>query len=195
MRTRRPPDLILLLLAALLLTGCGRQAAAPARNPAPEAGPQAVASGTAPIGGLDATALAFAELVISTDGQAVKLLDLGTSRAADPALRTFAGDLAQVRRTEQTELRGILDEAGVPYVDNHAGHDMPGMPTEPELIALENAQDFDAQFTKLARAHLTESMTVAKSGAASVTHERTKAVADAMVRERAGALRSLDALG
>ena len=194
MRTRRPPALILFLLAALL-TACGRQEAAPARNPAPAAGPEAVASSSAGNGALDATALAFAELVISTDAQAVKLLDLGVARVADPALRDLAGELAAVRRTELTELRGILDTAGVAYVDNHAGHDMPGMPTEVELIALSAAPDFDAQFTKLARAHLTESATVAKSGATSVAHEETKAVADAMVAERASALRSLDALG
>lgn len=194
MRTRRSPALILFLLAALL-AGCGRQDAAPARNPAPDAGPQAVASSGAPVDGLDATALAFAELVISTDGQAVKLLDLGVARAKDPDLRALAGSLADTRRAELTSLRGILDTEGVPYVENHAGHDMPGMPTEAELVGLATAPDFDAQFTRLARAHLTESATVAKSGAAAVKHEETKAVADAMVRERASALRSLDALG
>ncbi|MGB3444387.1 MAG: DUF305 domain-containing protein [Actinophytocola sp.] len=194
MRTRRPPALILFLLAALL-TACGRQEAAPARSPAPEAGPEAVASSGARDGALDATALAFAELVISTDTQAVKLLDLGVARAKDPAMRGLADELASVRRTELTELRGILDGAGVPFVDNHAGHDMPGMPTEAELISLSAGPDFDAQFVRLTRAHLTESATVAKSGASSVTHEETKAIAEAMVTERASALRSLDALG
>jgi uncharacterized protein (DUF305 family) len=193
-RSRRSPALILFLLAALL-TACGRQDTAPARNPAPQAGPQAVASSSGSESALDATALAFAELVISTDGQAVKLLDMGASRAGSAELRSLAGELASVRRAEATRLRGILDGAGVAYVDNHAGHDMPGMPTEAELRALSAAQDFDAQFTKLTRAHLTESATVAKSGVSSVAHAGTKAVAEAMVRERESALRTLDALG
>lgn len=184
-----------MVLLAALLTACGQQGAAPAGNPAPKAGPQVVASGDGSESALDATTLAFAELVISTDGQAVKLLDLGTERATTPGLRSLAAALASVRRTEVAQLRGILDAAGVAYVDNHAGHDMPGMPTEVELIALSKAPDFDAQFTRLTRAHLTESATVAESGAKSVPHEETKAIAAAMVQERESALRSLDTLG
>ena len=72
---------------------------------------------------------------------------------------------------------------------------MPGMPTEAELLALPSAPDFDAEFTRLTRAHLTESATVAKSGAASITGGEAKAVAEEMVRERSSALRSLDTLG
>lgn len=183
-----------LVLLAVTLTACGRQDPPPARNPAPQAGPQAVASGVPAT--LDATARAFAELVISTDGQAVRLMDLGARRAAARGLRTFAGELAATRRAEIAALHGILGTAAIPYVDNHAGHDMPGMPTDAELVMLEAAgPDFDAEFTRLARAHLTESATVARSGTGSITHEETKAVAESMVRERAGALRSLDALG
>ena len=109
--------------------------------------------------------------------QAVKLMDLGARRATEPRLRQFASDLTAVRHTELTELRDILGAAKVPYVDNHAGHDMPGMPTEVELVALAGAPDFDAEFTRLARAHLTESATVAKSGATAVTHGATRAAA------------------
>jgi uncharacterized protein (DUF305 family) len=183
-----------LVLLALAVTACGQQDPAPARAPAPP-GPQAVASGS-PAGGLDATARAFVELVIATDDQAVKLMDMGATGATDPDLRRLAGDLAGVRRAELTELHDILGTAKVPYVDNHAGHDMPGMPTEVELTALAAASaDFDAEFTRLARAHLTESTTVAKSGVTAVSHPATHAAAEAMVRERAEALRSLDGLG
>jgi uncharacterized protein (DUF305 family) len=141
--------------------------------------------------GLDATARAFVERTIATD-EAVRLLDLGASRAASPALRTFAGDLASARRAELTQLHGLLGTT--PYVNNHAGHDMPGMPTEAELIALSAATDFDAEFTRLARNHLTESETVAHTGETAVKDNRTKSVATAMVQERGEALRALDAL-
>jgi uncharacterized protein (DUF305 family) len=187
--------LVLVVLLVAALSACGQRGPAPAPNPAPAPGPQAVASNGGQNGDLDATARAFAELVIATDDQAVKLLDLGAARARSPELRALAGELAAARRTEAAELREILGAAAIPYVNNHAGHDMPGMPTEAELLALNSAQDFDAEFTRLTRAHLTESETVAKSGSSSVTHEETKAAAEAMVRERANALRSLDALG
>lgn len=187
--------LVLVVLLVAALVACGRQGPAPAQDPAPRPGAQAVASDGEENHGVDATARAFVELVIATDDQAVKLLDLGATRAADPDLRAFASGLAAQRRTELARLRGILDTARIPYADNHAGHDMPGMPTEVELMALSAAPDFDAEFTRLTRAHLTESATVAESGAKAVTHEETKAAAREMVRERASALRSLDALG
>lgn len=179
------------VLLAVALSACGQQAPAPARHPAPQPGAQAVASK----GGFDATARAFVELVIATDDEAVRLLDLGATRATKPELRRIAGDLAAARRAELTELHGILGTAQIPYVNNHSGHDMPGMPTEAELVALAASPDFDADFTRLARAHLTESATVAKSGATAVTHAATKAAAESMVEERAAALKSLDALG
>jgi uncharacterized protein (DUF305 family) len=133
--------------------------------------------------------------VVATDDQVGKLLAAGAERARRPELRQFATDLASARRTEAAGLRAILGDERIPYVDNHAGHDMPGMPTAAELVALAAAPDFDAEFTRLVRAHLTESATVANSGATAVTHPATKAAAEAMVRERAAALRSLDALG
>ena len=187
--------LVLVVLLVAALSACGRQGPAPAPNPAPLPGAQAVASKGGSNGDLDATARAFVELVVATDEQAVKLLDLGTERATSPELRALAAELTAARRTEIAELRGILDTARIPYVDNHAGHDMPGMPTEAELVALRAAPDFDTEFARLARAHVTESATVAESGASSITHEKTKAAAATMVRERANALRSLDALG
>lgn len=167
-----------MFLLAALLAGCGQQAPAPPARP--------VASG------LDATTRAFVELTIATDDQAVKLMDLGAARAADPALRSFAAGLASARRAELTELRAILDP--IPYVNYHEGHDMPGMPTEAELVALAASQDFDAEFTRLTRAHLTESSTVARSGIGAIKHKRAQTVASAMERERESALRTLDTL-
>jgi uncharacterized protein (DUF305 family) len=154
------------------------------RDPAPQA--RAVASG------LDATARAFVELTIATDDQAVKLMDLGATRAASPGLRALAGSLATARRTELGEAHAILGK--IPYVNNHAGHDMPGMPTEVELLFLTESKDFDTEFTRLLRNHLTESTTVAQSGATAIEDERTKAFASAMLTERGDALRELDAL-
>lgn len=183
--------LLALVLLAAALVACGQQAPTPARHPAPAPGPQAVASK----GGFDATARAFVELVIATDDQAVKLLDAGAEHARKPELRRFAGDLAAARRAEAASLREILGAERIPYVDNHAGHDMPGMPTEAELLALAAADDFDAEFTRLTRAHLTESTTVARSGVDAIADPATRSAAEAMVAERAAALTSLDALG
>jgi hypothetical protein len=93
----------------------------------------------------------------------------------------------------------LLDAAGITYVNNHEGHDMPGMPTDEELNALSTSKsDFDQVFTGLLRAHLDESTVVVRSllseaaGVSSTTHAGTKAVAQQMVRERAADLPRLD---
>jgi uncharacterized protein (DUF305 family) len=182
-RARRSTTVVALLLA-FAASACGGQDPATERAPAPRA--RAVASS------LDATARAFVELTIATDDQAVQLLDLGATRAVDPALRSFAGSVASARRTELASLHDIL--GSTPHVNNHAGHDMPGMPTEAELIALRAAPDFDTEFVRLVRNHLTESSTVARSGEGAIKESRTHALAADMLRERGEELRQLDAL-
>jgi uncharacterized protein (DUF305 family) len=182
------------VLAVLLVTGlaaCGRQAAAPPPSPAL---PAAQPAPSAPPGGFGATEQAFVQLSVATDDQVLKALDLGARRADAPGLRTFAASLAHARRGELADLRGLLDAASVTYTNLHAGHDMPGMPTEAELIGLAAASDFDATLAGLVRAHLTESATVARSAAREVAHPPTRALAGRMAAARAAALAELGGL-
>ncbi|MBP2472149.1 uncharacterized protein (DUF305 family) [Crossiella equi] len=174
------------VLLAVGLTACG-QGPVPAPPPVPATSSASALATTA----LADTARAFAELVIATGDQALKLLTQGGDRASSPSLRSLAQEIAAARRGERAELHGLLLEAGVAYVNNHEGHDMPGMPTDPELAALAASPDFDAEFTRLLRAHLTESATVAESGAA---HQATKDVAERMREQRRTELARLDQL-
>lgn len=164
------------ILLALSLAGCRGEAV-----PAPTAEPEA--------GQFGPTERAFVELAIATDDQAVKLLDLGAQQAGTPSLRELAREIGSARRAELTELHGLLTAA---YVNNHEGHDMPGMPTNDELAALSQAgTGFDVMFTGLLRAHLDESAAVARSAMKSVAHEATRAVAQRMDEERRTFLRRL----
>jgi uncharacterized protein (DUF305 family) len=174
---------LVVVLLALALAACGQQA---------PAAPPATTTTTRAATDFGDTARAFVELAIATDEQAVKLLAAGAERAVDPALRELAGELAAVRRTELHELHTLLETAGVPYVNNHVGHDMPGMPTDAELSTLTSAAaGFDAEFTRLVRAHLAESVVVAESAAESVRHPETRAAAERMAEERTAALARL----
>ncbi|HEY0454353.1 DUF305 domain-containing protein [Actinophytocola sp.] len=189
--------IVLIILLATGIGACGQQApsgGAPTyAPPAPTAEPlPAVAPG-----GFGVTERAFAELSIACDDQAVKLLDLGAARASAPALRSYASALAAARRAELAELHGLLDAAAVTYVNQHEGHDMPGMPTESELTALTalgKATDFDATLVELILAHLSESATVADSAANQVTHPATKDLAQRMSAARAASLAELNGL-
>jgi uncharacterized protein (DUF305 family) len=178
------------LLLCLLLAACSREATAPAPEPPASGAGQSVLP---PAFGL--TERAFVELAIATDDQAVKLLDLG-ARAARPALRELATEIGAARRAEITRLRGLLATAAVEYVNNHEGHDMPGMPTDEEITALDGSgAGFDAMFVKLVRAHLDESGVVVRSAAQAVSDEPTRAVAQLMETDRIDFLKRLGQAG
>jgi hypothetical protein len=126
-----------------------------------------------PANGYGATERAFVELAIATDEQALKLLDL-----------TDAPTLKSNRNTELTELRKLLD---APYVNNHAGHDMPGMPTDAEIELASTDPDALKQYV---HAHLTESLEVLRSAGAAITHPPTAEVIKLMERHRTAELAS-----
>jgi uncharacterized protein (DUF305 family) len=185
---------VVVLLAAALVA-CGQQA--PARELSPSSTPSSPSSSQSSSAqtGFDGMSVAFVQLAIATGDQAVKLLDQGARQASSPALRTLAADLAEVRREEVAALHGILEEVSVPYMNSHAGHDMPGMPTDAELSALSaSGAGFDAEFTRLLRAHLTESKTDLESSAESIADEKAKSAALTMAEERATALERLDSV-
>ncbi|MET0136151.1 MAG: DUF305 domain-containing protein [Kibdelosporangium sp.] len=177
------------LLLTLALAGCGGETAtAPAAVTDPVTGTGA--------GQFGLTERAFVELAIATDDQAVKLLDLGVQRVTTPALRDLATEVDAARHAELTELRGLLTTEKIPYVNNHEGHDMPGMPTNEELAALSQAgPQFDTVFKGLLRAHLDESSTVARSALQAVTHDATRAVAQRMEQDRRAFLQRLGGSG
>jgi uncharacterized protein (DUF305 family) len=184
--------LFVIVLLAMGIAACGQQAPS---SPAPPPSPlPPLSTFSTPAGGFGVTEQAFIQLAIATDDQAVKLLDLGAARATKPLLRAFANELATTRQAELTALRDLLRSESVPYQNLHEGHDMPGMPTDTELTILAASATFDADFTRLARAHLIESKTVARSAAEQVTHTRTRTLAATILEERETSLTRLDGL-
>ncbi|MFD5831563.1 hypothetical protein [Lentzea sp. NPDC060358] len=151
------------LLLAGLLAAC--QQAPPAPPPTTTSAP------TSAQNGYGATERAFVELAIATDEQALRLVQL-----------TDRPELAQNRSTELVELRKLLDG---PFVNNHGGHDMPGMPTDAEIELA--AKDGDA-LRQFVHAHLTESLEVLRSAGSAITHPPTAAVVDLMERHRTAEL-------
>jgi hypothetical protein len=121
--------------------------------------------------GYGATERAFVELAIATDEQALKLLEL-----------TGEAELKENRHTELAELKKLLD---APYVNNHAGHDMPGMPTDAEIQLASTSPDALKQFV---HAHLTESLEVVRSARTAITHPPTAEVVELMERHRTAEL-------
>lgn len=90
--------------------------------------------------------------------------------------------LTENRKAELVELRKLLD---APYVNNHAGHDMPGMPTDAEIQLASTDPDARKQFV---HTHLTESLEVLRSAGEAITHPPTAEVIKLMERHRTAEL-------
>ncbi|MEU7479617.1 hypothetical protein AB0A63_26755 [Lentzea sp. NPDC042327] len=152
---------MILCLLAGLLAGCQQ-----APLPTPDTPVSSEAQGA-----FGQTERAFVELSIGTNEQVLKLLENG-----GPA------EMVAHRREELERLRAVLD---VPYVNNHVGHDMPGMPTDAEIqLAATDPQARD-QFV---RAHLTESLKVLENARVDLKHPPTVEIVELMERHRTAEL-------
>ncbi|CAL9394995.1 hypothetical protein SUDANB95_01329 [Actinosynnema sp. ALI-1.44] len=156
-----------LLVLLLLLTGCAA------------GGPPAL--GPPPLGPTDA---AYVQLAIPQVESALPLLDLVTAR--DTTLAPLAREITASHRAELGRLHALLRDRGLTYLDEHRGHDMPGMVTAPEVAGLGTltGPEFDTTAKALLRTHLDESVTVARVARESGTDTDLRALVADLVRHR-----------
>ncbi|RBM19791.1 DUF305 domain-containing protein [Streptomyces sp. PT12] len=194
----------LALCAPVLLTGRGgpdEEAPREPREPREPSAAAGAASGAATdpaaVGTLNATDLAWIQLMIPVNDQLLPLLDQVAERSPDRAFREFATGLAERHRSELTELHALLDEAGVEYTNLHEGHDMPGMVTDEELAALAATEGaaFDRAAKTHLREHLEQSARVSRSEVESGADADATALAAGLDEARADQLDELTALG
>jgi uncharacterized protein (DUF305 family) len=175
------------LAAAVLLvvlTGCGSSVAA---SPPPASTPTVAASAFNP------TDLAWIELMIPMDEQLLRVLSMAEKQAADPAVRKLAAQLGAGHRAELAQLVALRTKAGAPTTNMHEGHDMPGMMTEPQIVALGKITGvaFDKLFEKNLKEHLEQSIVVARSIRTAGQEPAVKKLAAAIEVSRAAQLSQL----
>jgi uncharacterized protein (DUF305 family) len=152
---------VVVAAVCLLATACGGAEAQ-------DLGPAGVSSpiSAPPSGELTPTDVAYVELAIPQNESALAAAELTLKRpGSDPRLIALAQSVDDRYRVELTKLTGVLAGAGLTTSAQHEGHDMPGMITSLELQALDEAQgkSFDDRMLETFRAHLQESLTVARS--------------------------------
>ena len=170
------------------LAGCGASSTAsepPASTPV-----------STPEQAFNPTDLAWIELMVPMDEQLLRVLGMATRQAADPAVRKLAAEISAGHRAELAELVALRTRAGAPTTNMHEGHDMPGMMTEPEIIALGKCQGaaFDRLFAKNLKKHLDQSIIVARSIGAAGKEPTVKKLAASIETSRAAQLKQLAAL-
>nr|MDT0662519.1 DUF305 domain-containing protein [Micromonospora sp. DSM 115978] len=146
-------------------------------------------------GRFSATDVAWLQLAFALDERALGVLGVASDRG-DPAVRRLAERIADGHRAEAGRFRALLDLAGAPATNPHDGHDMPGMATAVDLAAIRRATG--PALTKLVRdslrAHLEQSVHLARAEQSGGTEPRTQALAAAVERDRVRALDQLAAL-
>ncbi|MEU7750457.1 DUF305 domain-containing protein [Micromonospora sp. NPDC049101] len=194
MRITRPTAL---LAAMLLATGCttAPRDAAGTTGPAttvPAATPVPTPGGTT--GAFSPTDIAWLQLTVAMNERVLPVLDTVSSRTTDPAWRTFAARLGRAHRADLSTARRLLADSGAPATNPHEGHDMPGMVTDEELIALRSATG--AALLRLAgqhvRAHLDQAVRVATAEQRGGANPATTALATEVIRTGSTELTRLD---
>ncbi|WP_191296914.1 DUF305 domain-containing protein [Lentzea cavernae] len=146
-------------VSALLLAGC----AAPAPPP-PQVSP------------FNATDAAWVQLMIPMNEQLLPALDV-----APPALAGFATELKASHESELVHLKQLRDRAGLPDTNLHAGHQMPGLVSEADLLAIRT--DPSALEKKL-HEHLDQTAKLARSELENGTDAATKEFAASVESSR-----------
>ncbi|MDF5753619.1 DUF305 domain-containing protein [Spongiactinospora sp. TRM90649] len=154
--------------ALALLTACGgtTETAASAAHPTTTtAAPSASATESQPASFNNADVM-FAQMMIPHHQQAVEMADLAETRAADPEVKELATKIKAAQAPEIATMTGWLRSWGKPATMDHGmDHNMPGMMSDQDMTALENAKgpEFDKSFLRLMIAHHEGAITMAKA--------------------------------
>jgi uncharacterized protein (DUF305 family) len=171
---------VLGLLAFGLRGGPDPAPAAPVAAPPAAPGPSAAGPGWNP------TDVAWLQLMIPMDERVLRLVALAPGRSADPAVRAAAARVAASGPAELARLRALLRASGVPEVDVHAGHDLPGMVARADLARAPGLRGpaFDRLLRAGLRDYFSQSVTVARGELTNGASAPTKALAAAFVAGR-----------
>ncbi|MFD3401240.1 DUF305 domain-containing protein [Kribbella sp. NPDC058693] len=168
-------------LTAGLLTAC-----------APSTRPTSTQSSQAPAiqSDFNPTDAAWLELMIPMDEQFLQILELAPSHSTNPAVRRLAAGLTPAHRTELAALTALRTQAGLPTANPHEGHDMPGMMTADEVVALSNLTGaaFDRTLTAEIEDHLNQSALVTRSVKAAGHAPAVKTLATRIEKDRTAQL-------
>ncbi|MDG4781979.1 DUF305 domain-containing protein [Micromonospora sp. WMMD961] len=188
-----------LLVAVLLVAGCGAGPPDPTGTtaPPPSEPPATVAPAPASTAGpFSPTDVAWLQLTVAMAERLLPVLELVPARTTDPAWRRLAAQVEATERADLERARRLLADSGAPATNPHEGHDMPGMVTAEEVTVLRAAtgSPFHRLLAGHLRAHLAQATRVAVAEQRAGSHPATTAMAGAVVRDGDAHLTRLDRL-
>ncbi len=132
------------------------------------------------------TDLAWIEVTLAMNEQAIPLLDAIPAHTRTPAVTDLATKVRAVTEAELPKLRTLHDQAGLPADNPHEGMPMPGMVTESELEAMTRLSGtaFDTAATNKLHEGLTQAINLARSEQSNGADPDTRALAGAILSAR-----------
>lgn len=158
------------------LAAAGVLALLSACSTAAPADPSAAAPAASSASPFNSTDTAWVQLMIPMNEQLLPALD-----AAPPELREFAAELKASHTDELTRLRELRDRAGLPDTNVHAGHQMPGLVSAADLLAVRTDPP---SLGKKLHEHLDQTAKLARSEQENGADAATKALAAAIASAR-----------
>lgn len=133
----------------------------------------------------------FVQDMIAHHQQAIWMSDLAPERASSRDVKELASRISDVQGLEIGAMNQWLAKNAVPTVDptapgHHGGGSMPGMATQEQLQALQNAKgtDFDTQWLRLMITHHEGAITMANEIRSTSLDDTVQKVADDVVVEQ-----------
>lgn len=151
--------------------------------------------------------IAFAQQMIPHHEQALEMAEVALTKKTSPAIERLARDIRRAQEPEIVLMRQWLadwgaaapdhaGEAGASAAADEHGHDMPGMATGDELMALTEASgsEFDRVWLELMVAHHAGAIEMAEQVAGSTDDLEVRALADAVVTGQAAEIARMQEL-
>ena len=192
---RRIGSLTAALVAALVLTGCGSS----------DSGGDT--SGAADSGKFNDADVAFAQSMIPHHEQAVEMATMAKEQASSPEVKALAGKIEAAQGPEIETLKGWLEdwgqeespdsEEGMEGMDHGSeGTDMPGMMTDEDMTALENATgaEFDKMFLTMMIEHHNGAIDMAKTEQSDGSNADAKALAEKIEADQTAEIAEMEKL-
>ncbi|WP_414936903.1 DUF305 domain-containing protein [Amycolatopsis sp. cmx-11-51] len=180
---RRRPPMVLLGLLAWVLAGCSTAtSAAPAAQGAP---------------GASQADITFSQQMVPHHQQSIQVANLASERSASEFVKATAAKIIKAESAEVQTMTGWLRSwnAAVLPAAGHAGHSMPGMITSGQVASLQNltGAEFDKTWLPLMAEHLRNGVAMAKTVLSSGEHAETKALAQEIVENQTAAIDEITA--
>ncbi|GII28670.1 DUF305 domain-containing protein [Planotetraspora mira] len=128
----------------------------------------------------------FSQEMIPHHWQTIQIAALASERGSDSYVKTLAKEITEHEAADIRVMSGWLRswQVEVPSGDIDMGHDMPGMISKTQILALEgrSGADFDRLWLSVLAKHLDAGVAMAEKAAGSGEHQGTKDLANKIVK-------------